>query len=264
MQPAVKKIMNTNNRRIRILNMATDVTTLAQVTNSIQIARKQGARGYVCLSNVHMCMEVFDSVEFEKVVNAADFVLPDGLPIAWAQRLITGGDSSQVRGQDLTNKLCELSASSGLKIGLYGGASELVLEKVVQALEEQYPGVQISYTYCPPFRSLTPEEDQSVVEGINAAEVDFLFVGIGCPKQEKWMAEHKLTVNAYMFGVGAAFDFISGSKRHAPKWMQRVGLEWAFRLGSEPSRLWYRYLKQNPRFLFHIGRQLLLGTPQRS
>lgn len=254
--------MNTNKHRIRILNMATDVTTLEQVTECIMAARNCGEKGYVCLSNVHMCMEVFDSAEFEEVVNAADFVLPDGLPIAWAQRLITRGNSSQVRGQDLTNRLCDLSASSGMKIGLYGGASPSVLQKVIRVLEAQYPGIQIAYSYCPPFRPLTPDEDAAVIRELNAAEVDFLFVGIGCPKQERWMAEHKHSIDAYMFGVGAAFDFISGSKKHAPKWMQRAGLEWAFRLGSEPSRLWRRYLQQNPRFLFYLGRQAFFQNRQ--
>lgn len=256
--------MNTNNHRIRILNMITDLTTLEQVTSRVVEARRVGERGYVCLSNVHMCMEVFDSVEFETVVNSADFVLPDGLPIAWAQRLITRSNSSQVRGQDLTNRLCQLSASRGLRIGLYGGADTSILQKVVEVLEVQYPGIRISYSYCPPFRPLTREEDEAIISDIAAAQVDLLFVGIGCPKQERWMAEHRSRINAYMFGVGAAFDFISGNKKHAPKWMQRAGLEWAFRLGSEPSRLWRRYLQQNPRFLFYLARQVVFGKSQQS
>lgn len=249
--------MRSGRRRTRVLRMNTDITTLDKVTNEVLNLRLESRSGYVCLSNVHMCMEVFDNPDFSEVVNQADFVLPDGLPVAWAQRLLGSKDGCQIRGQDLMNRLCKLSEDRSLKIGLYGGASDNVLLKVIEALKLDFPNVQIVYSHCPPFRPLTEAEDDQVVRRINSAEVDFLFVGIGCPKQERWMAEHKSSINAVMFGVGAAFDFISGSKKHAPIWMQRVGMEWAFRLGSEPGRLWRRYLQQNPRFIYYLVRQLL-------
>jgi len=252
--------MNLERERKKVLRMNTDITSLDKVMSGVLQLREMGQGGYVCLSNVHMCMEVFDDPRFEEVVNGADFVLPDGLPIAWAQRLLGMPDSSQVRGQDLMNSVCAASAQKGLRIGLYGGANIDVLNKVVAVLERQFPGINISYTYCPPFRPLSDEEDAQVVADINKAQVDMLFVGIGCPKQERWMAAHKGQINSVMYGVGAAFDFISGSKRHAPRWMQKVGLEWFFRLCSEPSRLWKRYLEQNPRFVFYFLRQWILRT----
>lgn len=252
--------MKSEASRKRVLRMNTDVTSLSSVVDGVLAMSAQKQGGYVCLSNVHMCMETFDSPEFEKVVNEADYVLPDGLPIAVAQKLLKAPGASQVRGQDLMNAVCSVAASKGLKIGLYGGADLDVLKKVEAVLKSQFPGLEVSYTFCPPFRPLTEEEDASVVAEINAAEVDMLFVGIGCPKQERWMAAHKSQLSCVMYGVGAAFDFISGSKKHAPIWMQRAGLEWFFRLCSEPSRLWKRYLQQNPRFIYYFLRQWVFGV----
>jgi len=204
-------------------------------------------------------METFDSKEFRTVVNAADLVVPDGRPVFWAQRLLGAGAAKQVRGQDVMNALCEKSAEQRLKVGLYGGSSDQILEQVKQKLGETFPGIAITYAYSPPFRILTDAEDQQVINDINAAGVDILFVGIGCPKQERWMAQHLSSLHCVMLGVGAAYDFIAGSKKHAPRWMQSVGLEWVFRLLSEPTRLWQRYLKQNPRFIYHFVSQWLFG-----
>jgi N-acetylglucosaminyldiphosphoundecaprenol N-acetyl-beta-D-mannosaminyltransferase len=128
---------------------------------------------------------------------------------------------------------------------------------VITKLKQQYPAIKIIYSYSPPFRQLTEEEDQQVIDQINQSEVYVLFVGIGCPKQEIWMAEHKQHLQCVMLGVGAAYDFIAGTKQHAPRWMQKIGLEWLFRLASEPKRLWKRYLKQNPRFIYHFTKQLI-------
>lgn len=214
---------------------------------------------YICVSNVHMCMETFDSEEFRNVVNNADLVIPDGRPILWAQKLLGFKDAEQVRGQDITEALCRVSNESELKIGLYGGASEVVLQKVITSLCATYPNIKIVYSYSPPFRPLTTEESNDIANNINNAGVDVLFVGIGCPKQEIWMATHKGKVNAVMLGVGAVFDFISGEKKHAPRWMQKLGLEWLFRLVSEPKRLWKRYFKQNPRFIWYLTRQVIFN-----
>jgi N-acetylglucosaminyldiphosphoundecaprenol N-acetyl-beta-D-mannosaminyltransferase len=247
------------NARCTVLTMDVDVTDLTKAVTRIEnlVSLDQGA--YVCVSNVHMCMETFDSEEFRDLVRSADLVVPDGRPVFWAQRLLGAGAAKQVRGQDIMNSLCEKSAARGLKIGLYGGSSDQVLNQVKQQLKETFPGIKIAYSYSPPFRLLTDAEDEQVVNDINAAAVDILFVGIGCPKQERWMAEHLASLQCVMLGVGAAYDFISGSKKHAPRWMQTVGMEWVFRLLSEPTRLWQRYLKQNPRFIYHFVWQWLLG-----
>lgn len=237
---------------VSIVNMHVGVTCLQRsMTKIFQLLDSKNG-GYICVSNVHMCMEVFDSKEFRQIVNGADLVIPDGRPLSWAQRLLGYSDAKQVRGQDIMNALCEVSGEKYLKIGLYGGSSDVVLLKVVEQLKAQFPDIVLSYSYAPPFRSLTQEERHLIVKSIREARVDILFVGLGCPKQERWMAEHRASLNCVMLGVGAAFDFIAGSKRHAPRWMQKAGVEWLFRLCAEPTRLWRRYLKQNPRFLYHF------------
>ncbi|GGK77472.1 WecB/TagA/CpsF family glycosyltransferase [Amphritea balenae] len=245
--------------RRTIINMDVDVVNIQKSIDRV-LGLAQSDRGaYVCVSNVHMCMEVFDSSEFRSVVNDADLIIPDGRPISWAQFFLGSSVARQVRGQDIMNELCRLSSEKSIRIGLYGGANNDVLEEVKAALSMSYPGIEIVYSYSPPFRSLTTEEDNAVVDEINMTGVDVLFVGIGCPKQERWMAEHKDRLNCVMLGVGAAYDFISGSKKHAPRWMQRIGLEWLFRLFSEPKRLWKRYLIQNPRFIYYFLQQWLFG-----
>lgn len=243
----------------KILKMDVDVTNLTDsVAQTVTLSKqKQGA--YVCVSNVHMCMEVFDSPSFAQVVNNADLVIADGRPISWAQRLLGQPLAEQVRGQDIMTALCERSNTTALKIGFYGGSSNEVLTRVIANLTMTFTEIKISYSYSPPFRALTDEEDNAVVHGINNNGVDILFVGIGCPKQEIWMAEHKDSLNCVMLGVGAAFDFIAGDKKHAPRWMQKIGCEWVFRLFSEPKRLWRRYLKQNPRFIYYFVKQLMFA-----
>jgi len=237
--------------------MKVGVTTLTKTVGLIEkMSRiKQGA--YVCVSNVHMCMETFDSIHFCKVVNEADLVIPDGKPLAIAQKLLGHTNAEQVRGQDIMNALCAVSGEKSLNIGFYGGSSESILDLVKFNLIAQYPDIKISYAFSPPFRALSEQEDAEVVEQINKAKVDILFVGIGCPKQEVWMADHKDKLSCVMLGVGAAFDFIAGNKKHAPRWMQKMGMEWFFRLCSEPGRLWKRYLSTNPRFIWYFLQQWL-------
>ena len=240
-----------------IIQMDVDVVNIDASLAAIEALAKSKKGAYVCVSNVHMCMEVFDSDDFRLIVNNADLIIPDGRPISWAQNLLGHKNAEQVRGQDIMNELCRISGEKKLKIGLYGGSSNALLEQIISKLKQSYRDIDISFTYSPPFRPLTDSENQDVIAKINESEVNILFVGIGCPKQEIWMAEHKDNVNCVMLGVGAAYDFIAGSKKHAPMWMRKVGLEWLFRLCSEPQRLWKRYLKQNPRFIYHFSKQLL-------
>lgn len=242
----------------KILKMPVAVTNMKQVTISLIDLAKSRVSSYVCISNVHMCMETFDSPEFENVLNQSDLVVPDGRPIYWALKLLGYPTAHQVRGQDLMDELCHLAQINKVNIGLYGGACEETLRLVKEKIYLKYPYINIAFAYSPPFRPMTNTEKAVLVGGINEADVGILFVGIGCPKQERWMFEHKGKVNCVMLGVGAAFDFISGSKKHAPRWMQKCGLEWLFRLLSEPKRLWKRYLKQNPRFIYYFLQQWLL------
>lgn len=241
--------------RSSVISMGVNITNLASALYHVELLSNQGEGAYVCVSNVHMCMEVYDSAEFSKIVNEADLVIPDGKPLSWAQKFLGHSDAEQVRGQDIMNALCASSGEKSLNIGFYGGSSEALLNTVKEKLIASYPDINITYAYSPPFRPLTEVEDMDVVTAINKADVNVLFVGIGCPKQERWMAEHKNKLNCVMLGVGAAYDFIAGEKSHAPRWIQKIGMEWLFRLCSEPKRLWRRYLSTNPRFIWHFGRQ---------
>ena len=210
----------------------------------------------MCVANVHVTMESYDSGEFRKVVNGADLVTPDGMPLVWALRLFGISGATQVRGPSLTLDIIERAAAADVAVGFYGGTPEVV-NLLVKACQARCPGLRIAYAHAPPFRVLSPEEDAKVVQEINASGAAILFVGLGCPKQERWMALHRGAVNAVMLGVGAAFDFIAGVKPEAPTWMQHAGLEWVFRLVTEPRRLWFRYAYHNPRFVVLLAGQYL-------
>lgn len=239
-----------------ILGMRVDITSTLKAVAQISRWVDQKKGRYVCVSNVHMCMESFDDDLFQAVVNNADLVVPDGRPLVWGQKLLSVNNAQQARGMDLMLSLCEHAEISGISIGLYGGMSEL-LDKLKDILTKRFPELQIACVIAPPFRKVSEDENDKYIDLINRTEVGILFVGLGCPKQEKWMAKNRKKVNCVMLGVGAAFDFIAGEKRHAPIWMQSIGLEWLFRLLSEPRRLWKRYLKHNPRFVFYFLCQLL-------
>jgi N-acetylglucosaminyldiphosphoundecaprenol N-acetyl-beta-D-mannosaminyltransferase len=198
-------------------------------------------------------METFDSDEYQKIINSADIVVPDGRPLFLAQKL---NKAKQIRGIDLTLALCQKVSKRGIPIGFYGSTNN-VLQKVISNLNSDFKNLNVTYSFSPPFRKLSNLEDRKIVEEINASDAKILFVGLGCPKQEKWMAAHKDALQCTMIGVGAAFDFIAENKKMAPVWMQSIGLEWLFRLLSEPKRLWSRYLKHNPRFIWYFLLQLL-------
>jgi N-acetylglucosaminyldiphosphoundecaprenol N-acetyl-beta-D-mannosaminyltransferase len=240
-----------------IISMNVDITDASTTLKNVELLVNKSSGSYICVSNVHMCMEVFDSKMFADIVNNADIVIPDGKPLSWAQKLLGYAEAEQVRGQDIMNAICEVSGKKLLNIGFYGGSSDELLNTVKDNLLQSYPDIKITYAYSPPFRPLTEVEDNVVIDGINNAKVDVLFVGIGCPKQERWMAEHKNKLNCVMLGVGAAFDFIAGEKKHAPRWVQQIGMEWMFRLLCEPKRLWRRYFSTNPRFIWHFTKQLI-------
>jgi N-acetylglucosaminyldiphosphoundecaprenol N-acetyl-beta-D-mannosaminyltransferase len=178
----------------------------------------------------------------------ADMILPDGAPVAWIMRLRGAEISQRVCGPDIMLALCERSVSEGWRHYFYGG-TEGTAEALGRAMQKKYPGLKIAGFDCPPFRSLTSIEIEASIDRINAAKPDLVWIGLGCPKQELWMAEHRSRINgAVLLGVGAAFDFHSGRVQRAPVWMRTYGLEWLHRLISEPTRLWRRYLIAAPRF----------------
>jgi len=203
-----------------------------------------------------MVMETVDDPDFLPQLNTAGTIFPDGMPLVWALRALGESSAQRVCGPDATAILLAAAEEAAVSVGFYGG-SPSALEALVEVVRQRHPRLNIAYYESPPFRTLTPEEDAAIVARITSSDVRLLFVGLGCPKQEHWIVEHLGRVHAVMFAVGAAFDFIAGSKRRAPLWMQRCGLEWVFRFASEPRRLATRYLKHNSRFIIKFLRQLL-------
>jgi N-acetylglucosaminyldiphosphoundecaprenol N-acetyl-beta-D-mannosaminyltransferase len=201
-------------------------------------------------------MEAHDSPEFQKMVNAADLVTPDGMPLVWVLRHKGHPQQSRVYGPELTLKLVEAAAVQSVPVGFYGSTPE-VLEQMTAKFRALFPALRVAYSFSPPFRPLTIEEDQFIINEINTSGARILFVGLGCPRQERWVAEHKGQVQAVMLAVGAAFDIHAGFKPQAPAWMQKIGLEWLFRLVTEPERLWRRYFYIVPRFLWLVSLELI-------
>lgn len=239
----------------KIIKTNVDVMSLSEVSKLILIwIKNSDFSKYICLFNVHMCMEAYDDDNFLNILNQSDLVLADGFPIYLAQKLLGHSDASQIRGADLTIELTKISKRNNIPIGFLGG-TEKTLKKMCNILKTQNGVNTIKYSYSPPFRSLNEQEKNNIISEINNSRIKILFVGLGCPKQEIWMKEHKEKLNCIMVGVGAAFDFIAGNKKTAPLWMQKIGLEWLYRFLSEPKRLWKRYLKHNPRFIYYFTLQ---------
>jgi N-acetylglucosaminyldiphosphoundecaprenol N-acetyl-beta-D-mannosaminyltransferase len=215
-----------------------------------------GRTGYVCVAATHTVVACQDDPELRDAVHGASLVVPDGQPIVWAMNALGHDLPSRVYGPDLMAKYCERSARTGTRMFLYGGRNQGALVQLALNLRRQFPGVQIVGGYSPPFRDLSDEERAAVTAEIDQARPDVVWVGIGVPKQEKWMAEMRPRLSApVLVGVGAAFDFHAGLVPQAPSWMQSAGLEWLFRLLQEPRRLWRRYLTYNPRFVLGFARQ---------
>ncbi|HUS89621.1 MAG TPA: WecB/TagA/CpsF family glycosyltransferase [Desulfosporosinus sp.] len=239
-----------------ILGMRVDGTTYEETTNRIMTWVVSSDYRYVCAANVHMIMAAYDSKDFRKIVNKADMVTPDGMPLVLLLRILGLKNQPRVYGPTLMKHICEASARIAVSVGFYGSTPE-TLKDLVQNLTDCIPNLDVGYNYSPPFRPLTPEEDETIVREINASKIKILFVGLGCPKQERWMAAHRDRVKTVMVGVGAGFDFYAGTVKQAPRWMMLAGLEWLFRLCMEPKRLWRRYLYNNPRFVGLAALQLL-------
>jgi len=213
----------------------------------VEWAKKLESR-IVFAANVHMLMEAYDSFAYKQIVNSADLVTPDGMPLVWMMRLKGEKDQQRVYGPTLMLHVLEAAARENMPVGFYGSSPE-VLRSLTARMQTRFPGLKIVYSFSPPFREMSLEEDGRVIENISASGARILFVGLGCPKQEKWMAEHCGKIKVVMLGVGAAFDFHAGVKSQSPTWMQNFGLEWLYRLATEPRRLWRRYLYHNPRFI---------------
>jgi N-acetylglucosaminyldiphosphoundecaprenol N-acetyl-beta-D-mannosaminyltransferase len=220
------------------------------------IARRQ--RGYVCAVAVHAVMVAQDDADMRDALLGSSLTVPDGMPVVWAANALGGELDDRVYGPELMLRYSERCAERGHRVFLYGGRDQGSLQQLALNLRLKYPGIKIVGGYSPPFRPLTGEEESSVADQINAARPDVVWVGIGVPKQEKWMARMRDRIDApVMAAVGAAFDFHAGRVSQAPAWMQERGLEWTYRIAQEPRRLLPRYLVYNPRFVLRIGLQLV-------
>ncbi len=222
-----------------------EIISLSSIKNS----------SYICILNVHMLVESYFDKEFRRVVNNADIATPDGMPLVKAVKILYGIEQDRVAGMDLMPDLMRLSEKENLSIYLYGSTKE-VLEKIVSKAKRDFPDLELGY-YSPPFRELTEREKELDISRINKYNPDFLFVALGCPKQEKWMEEHKNRINSCMIGLGGAFEVYSGEKKRAPRWMQKFCLEWIYRLFQDPVRLWKRYFFTNTVFLVLIFFQIV-------
>jgi len=236
-------------KKMDVLGVEVTPTTYEEATRAIVEAAKCGSAAVVSCHAVHAVVTASCDRSLRKKVNTFDMITPDGQPVRWALNLLHRAKlSDRVYGPDLTLSLCQKAADEGVSIYLYGGSPEVV-EKMRDNLTERYPDLRIAGYESPPFRALTPEEDDQMVQRINASGAGIVFIGLGCPKQDLFAYEHRDRIHAVQVCVGAAFDFHAGAVPQSPAWMQRRGLEWLFRLIQEPRRLWRRYLVTNTIFL---------------
>ena len=249
--------------RCEVLGVPIDVVSRTEAIERIMTWGSRRESRVVAICNVHSVVTATRDEAFHRVLEAADLATPDGMPVAWMLRACGHEGQQRVDGPDLMGSLCAEAARRGDGIFLYGSTPE-TLERLVQRLGAAFPGLRIAGTWSPPFRALTEQEDEADVHRINASGAQLVFVGLGCPRQEAWMEAHRDRVRAVMLGVGAAFDFHAGTLKRAPVWMRNAGLEWLYRLASEPRRLFVRYLTTNTAFVLGAARQLLAARRRRS
>jgi len=259
-----EKDMNTHNHTIhnyqpqgtRVLGSFINACSWRSAINTIHRWGAARESRYVCICNVHSLITARKDEKFRKILDEADMATPDGMPVAWMMRKLGFPLQERINGPDLMWKYCAQAAQRNEPVYLYGNTPK-TLASLTARLHMAFPNLQIAGTFSPPFRALTEREDANIVSEINASGARVVFVSLGCPKQEMWMAEHRGRIKAVMIGVGAAFDYHAGTIQRAPLWMQQRGLEWLYRLCSEPRRLWKRYLVTNTQFVFGAIGQLV-------
>jgi N-acetylglucosaminyldiphosphoundecaprenol N-acetyl-beta-D-mannosaminyltransferase len=239
-------------QRVNILGVGVGAVNMQQALAEIASWIDQRNKTYVVVCPVHTVMLCQRDSNLRHLVNRAGLVTPDGMPLVFLSRWKGHKHVGRVYGPDLLLALSELAAKRGYCQYYYGGADG-VPEQLAEKLSSQFPNLRVVGSYSPPFREMTPEEDRAIIDAINTAEPDVIWVGLGSPKQDLWMAQHREQLNApVLIGVGAAFDFLTHRVPQAPKWMQKSALEWLYRLGTEPQRLWRRYLIDNPLFVLNV------------
>jgi N-acetylglucosaminyldiphosphoundecaprenol N-acetyl-beta-D-mannosaminyltransferase len=241
--------------RANVLGVGVSAINLAAAVDTIADWIARADKQYVCVTGVHGVMESTRSSDIRRIHNAAGMVTPDGMPLVWLLKKAGYANCGRVCGRDLMIGVFDRGTALGYRHFLYG-STPTTLDRLQASLKARFYTPQIVGAYSPPFRPLTPSEDQASIDAINRSHADILWVGLSTPKQERWMAEHSRRLDAkLLIGVGAAFDFLAGLLKVAPEVLQRSGLEWAFRLAMEPRRLCLRYLRNNPLFLASIAAQ---------
>ena len=252
MSPAIAPAVY-ERRSFPVLGVPVDAVQIQDAITRIEewVAARNGCH-YVAVADMHVITEAQHDPTFKHILTSADLVVPDGMPLVWLGRLYGHRLSRRVNGPELMLTFFETTSQKGYRHFLYGGAPGIP-ERLADILHRRFPGAVVTGTYSPPFRKLTTEEDLQVMEMIRQANPDVVWVGLGAPKQERWMHEHQDGLDVpVLVGVGAAFDINSGAKRQAPMWMREHGLEWLFRLLQEPRRLWHRYLVHGPQFVYWV------------
>ncbi|WP_374316882.1 WecB/TagA/CpsF family glycosyltransferase [Aquabacterium sp.] len=246
-------------RGSKVLGSHIDATTWDEALSRIVKWADQHQSRYVTLCNVHSVVTANQDALFHSVIAGADLALPDGAPVAWSMRKDGFPEQQRLSGPELMCRYLAEAEKIGQSVFFYG-SSESTLVRLRDKIKEKFPALNVAGAVSPPFRELSAEEDQAYVDQINQSGAHVVFVSLGCPKQEAWMAAHRGRIRAVMIGVGAAFDYHAGTIQRAPVWMQKAGLEWFHRLCSEPRRLFKRYAVTNSVFVFHSVRHMLLGT----
>jgi N-acetylglucosaminyldiphosphoundecaprenol N-acetyl-beta-D-mannosaminyltransferase len=245
-------------RRREILGIPMAMTDYSGAMDVMDSMVERRERGWVCAAAVHSVMVAQDDPAMKEALVDSVITVPDGMPIVWAANMLGEHLPNRVYGPELMRRYCNRSVERGHRIWLYGGRDQGALVQLALSLRQKHEGIKIVGGYSPPFRALTAEEDDAIADQINQARPDVIWVGIGVPKQEKWMVRMRPRLEApVMCAVGAAFDFRAGRVSQAPHWMQERGLEWTYRIAQEPRRLLPRYLYTNPRFLLAFARQYL-------
>lgn len=239
-----------------IVGTRIDATSYEDASDRIENWVHNQTSCYVVAANVHLVMMGYWHNSYQKIINQAALVTPDGMPLVWGLRLLGFKGQKRVYGPDLMLAVCERACGQDIPIFLYGGTAKMLI-KLEGVLRARFPDLVIAGSYAPPFRPLSQEEEAQDRERIVNSGAKIVFVGLGCPKQEEWMSRQLGKLNTVMIGVGAAFSFHSGEVSQAPRWMMKLGLEWLYRLLMEPNRLWKRYLLNNPCFVFLFTLQLL-------
>jgi N-acetylglucosaminyldiphosphoundecaprenol N-acetyl-beta-D-mannosaminyltransferase len=245
--------------KVQIINSFISTGTFNEMVETIFELQAKQPSSYVCCANVHMVIESYQDMAFNKMLNEADLATPDGRPLSIVMKWVNKINQERVAGMDLLPVLLAEAEKRGKSVYFYGSTDD-VLDKIKEQIYVDFPKLRVAGTYSPPFRPLTEEEDQAVIKMINDAKSDLVFVSLGCPKQEKWMANHKGKVNACMLGVGQAFLTYTGLEKRLPKWARDWSLEWAYRLYLEPKRLWRRYVIGNSIFLFFVFKRLIFRS----